>query len=372
MKTITLALALRRSSAERFISELGVHDYIREHPELDLLRVDGSPSLSWKDALALEPNAIIGHYHQPWHLKKVLEKKLPSVCINSIFNHSEVSCVRSDSHAVGVTAAKYFLDKGCTDFTFVSDVPDHYYSAQRQAGFFDHLEQLGHSTQCITASSLEPAVLWLERKMNQGIKSAVFCVNDRVARTLLNLLEPKHPDLEDHLIVLGVDNDPFYYENGSVVFSSIDVNHRQIGYLAARQIHRQVIDPKLPVNCIEVAPLALHDRFQLSRKMQSRHPSLSIALQKISANFSDPGLTPASVASHSGLSVRSLNRILKENGSASLSASIVEARIRAAKKLLERSNLTLEQIAFTVGFTEYTTFFRAFKKFEGVAPSEFQ
>ncbi|BDS06982.1 XylR family transcriptional regulator [Oceaniferula spumae] len=367
-----LALALRRSSAERFVIELGIHDYAREHPEIEIISIGGNQSLSWDDALGSEPDALIGYFHQPWHLECVRELNIPSLCVNSVFQHEEISCVRADSHAVGVMAAEYFLRLGCKDFTYITNVPEHYYSQRRQEGFFSHLKTSGLSAECIASESLEPAALWLQKKIEQGNLSGVFCVNDRAARALLNLLESGNSNLEDKLIILGVDNDPFYYENGSVIFSSIDVNHRHAGYLAAQLLHQQILAQDTTPACIEVPPLQLHDRYQLARKMQKKHPALGLVFQNINANFADATLSAESVAKHCGLSVRSLNRILKEHGHAPLAATILDARIRAAKKLLERSNLTLEQIAYTVGFNEYTTFFRAFKKSVGKAPSDFR
>lgn len=372
MDTMKLALALRRSSAARLAIEFGIHDFIREHPEVEIVRVNGNHSLSWDDALQSSPDALLGFFHQPEHFQKVKEMGIPSVCINSVFDHGTVSCVRSDAYAVGVMAAEHFLEQGCDDFTFISDVPHHYYSTKRQAGFYDTLEKKGFRANCITSESLEPAVLWLEKRLASKTRSAVFCVNDRVARALLNLMESHHPNLENYLIFLGVDNDPFYYENGSVIFSSIDVNHRQVGYRAAQLISRHYREVGAAATCIEIPPLRLVDRYRQAQLLQNQHPAISQAFQKITSEYADPELTAETVARHCSVSIRSLNRILKAHDYPPLAACILDARIRAAKKLLERSNLTLDQIAFTVGFKEYTTFFRAFKKSEGVAPSHYQ
>jgi len=208
VNTFRLALALRRSSAERFMTELGIHDYVRENPEIEIISQNGNHSLSWDDALAAEPDALIGYFHQPWHFDRVRDQSIPSVCTNSIFDHTEISRVRADSHAVGVMAAEYFLEFGCTDFTYITDAPLHHYSVRRQDGFFGRLEKNGHGAECITAESLETAALWVQKKINPKNLSAVFCVNDRVARALLNRLEPKNSNLENSLVNLGVDNDP--------------------------------------------------------------------------------------------------------------------------------------------------------------------
>ena len=77
-----------------------------------------------------------------------------------------------------------------------------------------------------------------------------------IARALLNLMESHHPNLENYLMFLGVDNDPFYYENGSVIFSSIDVNHRQVGYRAAQLISRHYREVGAAATCIEIPPFA--------------------------------------------------------------------------------------------------------------------
>jgi len=367
-----LALALRRSSSERFNIELGIHDYVREHSDLEIICCNGRHSLSWDEALTMKADALIGYFHQPSHLKSVLDRGIPSVCINSVFNHTEISCVRADSYAIGVMAAEYFLPLNCVNYVYVTDVPEHHYSTQRQHGFSDHLHQSGLEANSISSESLEPATLYLQKKITTGERTAVFCVNDRLARALLNSLESANLKLEDNLIVLGVDNDPFYYENGSIIFSSIDVNHRRIGYLAAERVHQQSLDPAITPSCTEVPPLKLHNRYDFAKNMRNQHPALGLVFQKINANYADPELNATAVASHCGLSVRSLNRILKESGHPPLAANILQARIRVSKELLKHSNLNLEQIAYTVGFNEYTTFFRAFKKSTGSSPSDFR
>ncbi|NWK56175.1 substrate-binding domain-containing protein [Verrucomicrobiaceae bacterium N1E253] len=366
-----LALALRRSTALRFPVELGIHDYLRDHSEIDVVSVNGTSSLSWKDALSCDPDALIGFLHQPEHVQQLTNMNIPSVCINSIFDHQHVSCVRSDAYAVGVMAANHFLNLQCEDYTFISDVPNHHYSERRQAGFNDTLKTHGIRANCISSNSLDPAVLWLKKKLADKTRSAVFCVNDLTARALLNLLEPRHPDLEDHLILLGVDNDPFYYDNGAVIFSSIDVNHRQVGYQAAQLVHQQYREKTSPPRCIEIPPLQLVNRYRQAQRLQSRHPAVSQALQIIASEYASPDLTPETLAAKCAISVRSLNRSLKTHDYPPLSRCILNARMRAAKELIERSNLTLEQVAFTVGYREYTTFFRAFKKHEGLAPSSY-
>ena len=71
------------------------------------------------------------------------------------------------------------------------------------------------------------------------------------------------------------------------------------------------------------------------------------------------------------MSVRTLQRKLKSKGT-TYQTIVNETRKGLAIKYIQNPNLRLEEIAFLVGYSEYSTFSRAFKRWTGCAPSEYQ
>ncbi|MGE7055201.1 helix-turn-helix domain-containing protein, partial [Paenibacillus glucanolyticus] len=64
-------------------------------------------------------------------------------------------------------------------------------------------------------------------------------------------------------------------------------------------------------------------------------------------------------------------RFKKETG-ISLGTYIIQARIKAAKHLLEATSLSVYQIAAKVGYANYSYFSKLFKQDTGWAPSDYR
>lgn len=76
-------------------------------------------------------------------------------------------------------------------------------------------------------------------------------------------------------------------------------------------------------------------------------------------------------AAHLGLSERSLQRRLREEGTA-FEALLEAARRQEAMRLLADDRLAVAEIAFLLGFSEASAFHRAFKRWTSVTPAAFR
>lgn len=77
------------------------------------------------------------------------------------------------------------------------------------------------------------------------------------------------------------------------------------------------------------------------------------------------------IASHIGMSNRTLNRRLSERG-ITFRELVQKSQEEVAKDLLKNSNRSIGEIAYETGFSEQSTFNRAFKRWVGCSPSEFK
>src|SRR5207237_2933157 len=76
----------------------------------------------------------------------------------------------------------------------------------------------------------------------------------------------------------------------------------------------------------------------------------------------------ARVAKMLSLSSRTLQRRLREEG-LGYQALLDDVRLRTAQRLLARTRLRAEEIAFLLGFDEFNSFTRAFRTWQGVSPN---
>jgi AraC-like DNA-binding protein len=78
--------------------------------------------------------------------------------------------------------------------------------------------------------------------------------------------------------------------------------------------------------------------------------------------------TVARIAKDLALSARTLQRRLQDDGT-SYQEVLDDVRLRTARRLLSRTRLRAEEIAFLLGFDEFNSFTRAFRTWEGVSPN---
>jgi AraC-like DNA-binding protein len=83
----------------------------------------------------------------------------------------------------------------------------------------------------------------------------------------------------------------------------------------------------------------------------------------------DGAATESSIAQTMNTSIRNLNRRLNNEGT-SFKTLLVETRRELAEQYINDSTLTLTEISFLLGFSEVSSFSRAYRRWEGQSPSQ--
>lgn len=90
----------------------------------------------------------------------------------------------------------------------------------------------------------------------------------------------------------------------------------------------------------------------------------------IDCSFDDPNLSIATISDQIGRFPYYISRIFKEQTGEGIMEYINRVRINKAKGLLKENLWNQEEIAQKVGYTNVRTFYRAFKKQEGITPAK--
>lgn len=101
------------------------------------------------------------------------------------------------------------------------------------------------------------------------------------------------------------------------------------------------------------------------------HAPLSLRLSTMLDISPDRAPCAGEVAERFALSERTLHRRLSEEGTR-FSALVDQARYRRACQLLADRSMSVEEIAFTMGFAEPSSFSRAFKRWSGMGSLEYR
>lgn len=88
-------------------------------------------------------------------------------------------------------------------------------------------------------------------------------------------------------------------------------------------------------------------------------------------NYSNPDLSMLGVADEFQISPAYLSRLFKKEMGIGPAAYLQKIRIEAVKELLLSSDMTIKDISEAVGYQYVLTLNRAFKKFEGITPSQY-
>lgn len=83
-------------------------------------------------------------------------------------------------------------------------------------------------------------------------------------------------------------------------------------------------------------------------------------------------VTVNQVAEHFNYHPNYLGKLFKKNTNSTLSDEIINVRLKHAKDLLLKSNNSIEEIAFLVGYSNVSSFIRSFKKKFESTPSKFR
>lgn len=95
-------------------------------------------------------------------------------------------------------------------------------------------------------------------------------------------------------------------------------------------------------------------------------------LDFIRENYADPNMGATLLSEHLDISTSYLSRIVKQATGVGIVDCIHEVRIKAAKQLLTETELSVDEIAEKVGFSNRWTLTRSFKRYEGTTPSAYR
>lgn len=92
----------------------------------------------------------------------------------------------------------------------------------------------------------------------------------------------------------------------------------------------------------------------------------------IEENYGNNELSVATIGSSMGMQGNHLSKIFKERYGITLLDYVANVRIGQAKKLIQESNLSVQEVAEKTGFLSSTVFIRTFKKKEGITPGKYK
>lgn len=122
----------------------------------------------------------------------------------------------------------------------------------------------------------------------------------------------------------------------------------------------------------EPSLLRLHEKMAIEKMAELERMDLVSSVKRAIGEMLESGHTTLeAVAQRIGMPARRLRTELEEAGT-SFNQVLGDYRSRLARRLLARTDESIEQIVYLTGFAEPSTFYRAFKRWTGETPIEYR
>lgn len=164
------------------------------------------------------------------------------------------------------------------------------------------------------------------------------------------------------------DSEEILVSHGKVVtaggsLSALELSAELMGRLAS-------VETRTQTDKILVLPTRRKDQKAYRITAQVDHPDVKKAYQFINNHLSTCAVDD--LVKHMGMSSRTLNRFCLRHLAMSPFQWIKEIRLQKARKLLDKTTSTVDEVALEVGYEDTTSFIRSFKKSFGISPSKYR
>lgn len=208
---------------------------------------------------------------------------------------------------------------------------------------------------------------WLQTLPQQ---TGIIAVTDARARHLLQACEYLKIPVPEKLTVIGIDNEELTRYLSRVALSSVAQGSRQMGYQAAKLLHRLLDNQPLQLQRILVPPVKVIAR--RSTDFRSLHdPAVIQAMHYIRFNACK-GIKVEQVLDAIGISRSNLEKRFRDETGDTIHAMIHREKLEKARELLACSSLSINEISQMCGYPSLQYFYSVFKKSYANTPKEYR
>ena len=299
-------------------------------------------------------------------------RTVKSLTVDAIFDLDEREIVRA--------AADLALRRGHQNFAYVPSVRpgERMRSDLRGRLFSDFIGEAGRL--CIVPDAMPGSdksvtdttaglVRWLSGLPKPCLILA-YC--DNRAYAVINACRSAGISVPGQVNVIGIDNETAICENVRPTITSVWPDFEGCGFRAAETLHRFILDgrPRRPLHrtcgCKDVVERASTIDMRGGGMIVSRVKEL------LRREFADPKLSIVNIAKRLHVSRQLLDLRCREILGHSVHDELTSLRIAAAKRLLARGDMSVDEIVRSCGYNSANAFRYAFRSATGCTPKSWQ
>jgi len=324
-------------------------------------------------------DGIIADINSRKEAERLASIGLPIVdlCGSVTANYDYIAQITNDDFQTGHSVAEHFLRRNFTEFAFVG-MKQYRWSIERRVGFCEEINARGLTPDLFMRSRSywqknspqKDLREWLERRPLAPL--AIMAADDQIGVQVIEACLVAKIQVPNEVAIVGVNNDVVICEFCNPTLSSVALDDLQVGQQAAATLHEMMTNPaaSLAPEPKRIAPLAIKLRDSSSYETQSSQ-AVRAAINFI-RDHNDTALSVNDVVTHCRVGRRTLEVTFKKICGHSIYDEICRQRIQRACILLQRSNETINEIAYLSGFNSYQRFHSIFRKYMKVTPKAYR
>lgn len=325
----------------------------------------GIPQISPEQLPGWNGAGVIGRI-DPNTMVALSKRGIPAVNIKSDFLNLPVASVLMDNQQIGKIAAECFMSKGIRRFASTAWSISGDSGRLKLKGFSDFLQQHGFSvTELKNQEDIQNVRQLLP--LEKGEVVGFFAAEDFLGRMVIEACQDSGLMVPEDVAVVGTDNSSFICEMLSPTMSSIELGAERVGYQAALMLDQLMKGMPVSGDPVLVAPERIIER-RSSDILQMTDNLIGRALRFIQENASEP-ITVGNVTEALHCNRRVLEKRFRAKVNRTLHEEIRRSRIQRACQLLRETDMLIETLAESCGYSSRERFNAAFRIEMGKTPS---
>ncbi len=313
---------------------------------------------------------------------KLSHLDIPTVGVGGSYHRPEdyppVNYIATDNYALVEAAYLHLKEKGLSRFAFYSlpDSSGKKWAQEREHAFRQIMDEQQH--QGVVYQGVETAPGNWQHAQNRladwvqtlPLQTGIIAVTDARARHLLQVCEHLNIAVPEKLCVIGIDNEELTRYLSRVELSSVAQGARQMGYSAAKLLHRLLSQPDLTPQRILVPPTKVFARS--STDYRSLHDPAVIQAMHYIRYQACKGIKVEQVLDYVGMSRSNLEKRFKDEVGQTIHGAIHNEKLERARHFLCATSLTINEISVVCGYPSLQYFYSVFKKEYEMTPKEYR
>jgi LacI family transcriptional regulator len=321
---------------------------------------------------ALGANGII--MRDTRNLEEILSVGLPTIIATAIKGRIPgLPCILTDDAAIGKMAAEHLLHRGFRQFAYCGfgNMPP--WCQRRRDSFSKRVSEVGYKASIYRPPKSPDEYSWEKEQdyIGQWLKKlpkpvGLMACNDDRGRHVTEACKITGLHIPEEIAIIGADNDELVCEMSNPPLSSIALNAQKGGYKAAELLDKMMSENSITDKEIVIQPTHIVTR-RSSDILAIEDQEVAAAVRFIREHARNP-IQVSDVVSAAALSRRGLEKRFRKILGRSMHDEIRRCRIEQIAQMLVQTNLTISQIATTLGYSGIEKISRYFRREKGVGP----